>query len=255
MIMLEKIYSTLYCSWVKSWYEQISSSETEDIFWTKKKIVIILKDQLLSKEIYDIISALSNSNKTFTFENMSFKIVDYAVVEGAISYFSVSLPEEFNWQDYEKMDKIQKIVLFISGMCNQGVFVDESKFEFEDFDSISKILSFLTIDSDKGTYESTIVLLIKYSHYYLSGKNDFEEFYSKIDKEVFFEVSDMPYNFSIVQMCYKYYLTGELPDDIYNKICSKGEVRYSGYLAVKNNGWENCNADEITYEYAIYGDV
>ena len=106
--MLEKIYSTLYCSWVKSWYEQISSSETEDIFWTKKKIVIILKDQLLSKEIYDIISALSNSNKTFTFENMSFKIVDYAVVEGAISYFSVSLPEEFNWQDYKKMDKIQK---------------------------------------------------------------------------------------------------------------------------------------------------
>ena len=253
--MLEKIYSTLYCSWVKSWYEQISSSETEDIFLTKKKLVIILKDQTLGKEIYDIISALSNSNKTFTFENMSFKIVDYAVVEGAISYFSVSLPEEFNWQDYKKMDKIQKIVLFISGMCNQGVFVDESKFEFEDFDSISKILSFLTIDSDKGTYESTIVLLIKYSHYYLSGKNDFEEFYSKIDKEVFFEVSDMPYNFSIVQMCYKYYLTGELPDDIYNKICSKGEVRYSGYLAVKNNGWENCDADEITDEYAIYGDV
>ena len=69
--MLEKIYSTLYCSWVKSWYEQISSSETEDIFWTKKKIVIILKDQLLSKEIYDIISALKVEDDNELLEEIS----------------------------------------------------------------------------------------------------------------------------------------------------------------------------------------
>ena len=251
--MLEKIYSTLYCGWIKSWYELVSSNDTEEVYLTKRKLVIILKDQMLGKEIYDIISSLSGSYRVLI-NNMSFKIVDYVAVEGTINYFSVSVPEEFEWEDYEEMDKLQRIVLFISRMCDQDVFLDESKFKFEDFDSISKILSFLTIDSDKGTRKSTIGLLIKYCHYYLSGKNDFEEFYSKIDNEVFFEVSDMPYNFFIVQMCYKYYLTGELPDDIYENITLK-EKRYKGYLVVKDGGWKNCTVDEKTDEYAMYGDV
>lgn len=251
--MLEKIYSTLYCGWIKSWYELVSSNDTEEVYLTKRKLVIILKDQMLGKEIYDIISSLSGSYRVLI-NNMSFKIVDYVAVEGTINYFSVSVPEEFEWEDYEEMDKLQRIVLFISRMCDQDVFLDESKFKFEDFDSISKILSFLTIDSDKGTRKSTIGLLIKYCHYYLSGKNDFEEFYSKIDNEVFFEVSDMPYNFFIVQMCYKYYLTGELPDDIYENITLK-EKRYQGYLVVKDGGWKNCTVDEKTDEYAMYGDV
>ena len=161
--MLEKIYSTLYCGWIKSWYELVSSNDTEEVYLTKRKLVIILKDQMLGKEIYDIISSLNGSYRVLI-NNMSFKIVDYVAVEGTINYFSVSVPEEFEWEDYEEMDKLQRIVLLISRMCDQDVFLDESKFKFEDFDSISKILSFLTIDSDKGTRKSTIGLLIKYCH-------------------------------------------------------------------------------------------
>lgn len=255
MIMLEKIGSLLYCGWVKSWYDPILCTDSEEVYVTKRKIVVVVKNRELGEKIYDIISFLKESNKVLCINNMFFSISDYVSANLAISCFFISIPEEFDFEEYESLDKLQRIVLLISGLCDHSVFLDESKFEFKDFDSMLEVLSFLTVDSEKGTFEKTIGLLVKYIHYYLSGKNDFEEFYSKLDKDVFFEISDMPYDFSIVKMCYEYYLTGELPDNIYDTISYRDEEQYRNYLAVKNDGWKSCTADEVNDEFVTYGDI
>lgn len=251
--MLEKLYSFLYCSWVENSYKLISSKDKEEVYFTKSKLVVILKDKTLGEKIFDIISFLSDSCKIIRIKDMSFRISDYIAIEGVITYFSIIIPDEFDWEKFEKMEKLHKIVLFISEMSKQGCFLDESKFEFKDFDTISEIFSFFTKDSE--IENKTSELLIKYCHYFLSGVNDFEDFYSRIDNQIFFEVSEMPYCFQIVRMCYKYYLTGYIPDNIYEVLTNEDYKGYDGYLVVKNNGWKDCSADEENDEYSLYGDI
>ena len=251
--MLNKLYSSLYYYWVKKYYKLIFSYNGEEVYYAKNKLVVIEENRVLGEKIYDIVSSLSDSNTVLEIKNMSFSFVNYLAVDGVITCFSISVPDEFDVQEFAIMEKLEKVILFVSEMNKHGYFLDESKFEFKQSYSISEILSFLTTDSKAES--KTLGILIRYCHYYLSGKNDFEEFYFELDSQRYFDMHEMPYSIEIIQMCYKYYSTGEVPEDIYEVLTYNSGKLYKYDLCVKDAECKNWNPDEENDEYAIYGNI
>lgn len=251
--MLNKLYSSLYYYWVKKHYKLMFSHDGEEIYYANKKLVVIQENRILGEKIYDIVSSLSDSNTVLEIKNMSFSFVNYLAVDGVITCFSISVPDEFDVQEFAIMEKLEKVILFVSEMNKHGYFLDESKFEFKQSYSISEILSFLTTDSKAES--KTLGILIRYCHYYLSGKNDFEEFYFELDSQRYFDMHEMPYSIEIIQMCYKYYSTGEVPEDIYEVLTYNSGKLYKYDLCVKDAECKNWNPDEENDEYAIYGNI
>lgn len=249
--MLNKLYSSLYYYWVKKYYKLIFSYNGEEVYYAKNKLVVIEENRVLGEKIYDIVSSLSDSNTVLEIKNISFGFGDYLAVNGAITWFSISISGEFYVEDFIK--DLRKLILFATEMNKHGYFLDESKLEFEESYTISEILSFFTTDSKAES--KTRGILIRYCHYYLSGKNDFEEFYSKLDSQRYFDIYEMPYSFEIVQMCYKYYLTGEVPEDIYAVLTHDSGELYKYDLCVKDAECKDWSPDEENDEYAIYGNI
>ena len=268
--MKDKLYSMFYCGWIQNLYRSFSCDEKEEIYTTKNKLIIILKDKMLGEKVYDIISDMNN--KEFWLGRINFKISNCTAVKKVITSFTMSFQRDpyltesnrnnFIWTEYGGLKKLQKIVFFISEMAEQGYFLDESKFEFKDFDTVSELFSFFTTDPKEK--KNLTGLLVKYVHYFLTGVNDFEEFYSEIDKKVFFEFSEIPYDINIIKMCYQYYLEGKISRSVNYFLCNSSEIylvnKYGYYrtnhcLLVMKGRWEQYVADRKNNEYSIYGNV
>lgn len=246
--MFEKIKSFVYRIFMKGNYTLFYSSPDEQIYvsnnYENPKIIVKVISKEIGKEIFDIIHSLKESNTEINLRGKTCKIIDCVSNHKKIKYFIIDFTSEMDidiileyhdrlgyvlsknrynieeiymkWfgfyrrlTDYALQMNILRYIINLSLELNKnGYAINKDKIEkIYKIDSISKILSCFDLESKSEKEVNDI--LIRYCHYYLSNKNDFTDFYKKINEELLIETADIPYDLEIVKRFYNYYLTGD----------------------------------------------
>lgn len=193
---------------IKRNYCNISEvDDIEEVYYAENKLVVVVNDEEISKQIYDIIITLKYkgeiiSTKVFN-KNLNFKVSKYiADKHNRIRMFYIDVNFEANWNELSKLQKLQEVTGLITDMESKGYILDNSKFENEKLNSISTFLSLFSLNTDD--VDSSKEYLIKYIHYILSGE-DLEKYYEKVVDNVITEVCNFSYTFPVIAMCYNYF--------------------------------------------------
>lgn len=195
---------------VKRHYSKISEVDNiEEVYYGENKLVVVVNDEELSKQIYDIIITLRYkgeviSTKVFN-KNLDFKVSKYIAVDkqNRIRMFYIDVNYEANWNELSKLEKLQELTGLVTDMESKGYILDNSKFENEKFNSISTFLSLFSLNTDD--VDSSKEYLIKYIHYILSGE-DLAKYYEKVVDNVVTEACNFSYTFPVIAMCYNYFV-------------------------------------------------
>lgn len=251
--MWDKICSYFYSDFVRKSYPYVYVGDDEEVYYHKNKLVVLVKNKEVGEQIYDIVKTLKDSQETICTHNMSFKIDRYFIgSKNRIQLFCVNLTLEKKWSELSKIRKLQELIDFIYCMETNGFILDDSKFESEKCNRICDFLS-LFISSDKKAKNSK-GYLIKHIHYVLSDGN-LDEFYQRIiSNNLICNISDFPYSLPVIKMCYDYFVTGYVPENIYEVL--QNELRDNCYdnclIANKNSFKSNFVVSEENDEYTIY---
>lgn len=260
--MFGRLFAKLYCKLKIKVEENFIVNDCEEVHIIEpNKIFVIVKDRMIGERIYNIIKFLEETNKEicldYCYKPKKFRIVNYfSNYNNVITAYEVSFFSGLVMVDLKNINP--KIVINIaSEMGYNGYFLDKFWFQCKRDYGISELLSLFSKDGNK---DETSGMLVKYCHFYLSGaeEDNFDEFYSELDKKVFFEKTNVPYGFYILRMCYKYYLTGKVSDIL--KTLELEEKNYKlkyddDYIIVKNDGWKNLVADAEDEDFLKYGSI
>lgn len=241
-----RIFITLnYTLLYRNYYERVYVSKDYD----KPKLIIEVKSKETGKEIFDIIRSLKKSDKEINLRGKTCKVIDYVAKHKNVIYFKIDFTSEIDtdlnlkyydfldcvilkgkfpteniymkWfgfyggllDDAIHMNIIKYIVSLALDLNEKGYSIKKEKIQKINIGiSISEILECFELKPQDKKEANKI--LIRWCHYYLSGKNNFEDFYGEINKKEIIETSELPYNLGIVKNFYDYYLTGNYSDAI-----------------------------------------
>jgi len=259
-LLKNKIYSNFYPNFVKKFYKQVSEIDNiEEVYWRENKLVVLVKDEEIGRRIYEIIKSLKDRNERIFSRSMSFKIDKYITDnQNIIQSFCIDFKLEREINGFSKIEKLQELVSFVSYMQNKGYVLDDSRFENEKCSSISVFLSFFVVGDE--AVKPSKGCIIKYIHYVLSEGGNFEEFYQKIvENNEICCMPEFPYALPVIKMCYNYYVTGNVPENIYDVLEEEKhdeeacENYYDSYLIASRSSFEsNFALIEDNEEYTIY---
>ena len=253
--IINMVYFYFYSMFVKRFFKLIYETDNkENVYRRKNKLVVFVNNKEIGKQIYDIVRNLKNRKDNIYTNNINFKIAKYIVSNGEVQAFTVKCYLKNDWDKISNLVKLQELVQFITDMQKKGYILDESKFEPEKCNNISTFLTLFQL-GNKET-ETTKGYLVKYIHYVLSGGVDFNQFYEKMLDNGLCRISQFPYHLPVIKMCYNYFLTGNVEEDIYftleiEKNCNPySELEY----LIANKGSLNSKNTliESNDEYSIY---
>lgn len=253
--MLEKLYFKLISKIQKKFLE--NDCEVAHVI-EPADLIILVKDKMIGERIYDVLNFLKESGKIITAKDdyikFCMKIESYFSHNHVITGYQISFSNTFAAFGFNNI-RLQAFVKIVLEMGRAGYFIDMYWFQYKKNYGISELFSIFT---KEGNESETAEYLIRYCHFYLSesAEDDFDEFYSKLDKKIFFEISDMPYGFYAIRMCYQYYLNKKIPD-IFSviELEKSNTIKYIDCICVKKDGWKNLVADAENEESAIYGNI
>lgn len=257
-ILKNKIYSYFYYNFVKRFFEQVSETDNEEVYYRENKLVVLVKNEEIGERIYGIIKALKDRKDIICAHNITFKIDKYIIDEQSrVQLFSIDCNLEGEWDKFSKIEKLQELVAFAKDMQSKGYVLDDSKFENEKCSSISCFLSFFVLND--GKVEDSNGCIIKYIHYILSNGGNLEEFYQKIvSNNQICNIYEFPYALPVITMCYNYFVTGKVPENIYDILQRERDDEdydnyYDDYLIANISSFEsNFKTIENNDEYTIY---
>ena len=252
----------LFYSFVKKNYEKVSEIEgKEEVYCDNNKLVVVVNDVEIGRQIYDIIKFLKNNKVSISTSEISFEVKKYFVdKENTVQIFSTRFSGE-KWETLSKIERLKRLVAFVSVMKMKGYILDKAKFRSDKCNSISAFLSFFTLED--GEVDEIIAkgCLIEYIHYVLSDGGDLKEFYEKMHKEnKARNILEFPYKFPIIKMCYFYHVYDIMPESVYQVLISEefeeacsNEVYYANSLLINER---ECGISspilEESEEYIIY---
>ncbi|MCI8617496.1 MAG: hypothetical protein HFJ60_04545 [Clostridia bacterium] len=252
----------LFYSFVKKNYEKVSEIEgKEEVYCDNNKLVVVVNDAEIGRQIYDIIKFLKNNKVSISTSEISFEVKKYFVdKENTVQIFSTRFSGE-KWETLSKIERLKRLVAFVSVMKMKGYILDKAKFRSDKCNSISAFLSFFTLED--GEVDEIIAkgCLIEYIHYVLSDGGDLKEFYEKMHKEnKARNILEFPYKFPIIKMCYFYHVYDIMPESVYQVLISEefeeacsNEVYYANSLLINER---ECGISspilEESEEYIIY---
>ena len=253
--MLERLYSILHCQFVKNRYRLISVGENEEIYYSNNKIEILVNSEEIGRRLRSTISIAKTLNIKISYGLYEMSIIDYTFINDRITSFTVKISGSEDvisfvsiWDmgyDFEN-DELVSFVGIITALNEVGFNLIESRFEFKRYRSISEILSLVGETTEDE--ECTKGLLIKYCNYFFSGTNNFDEVYSKVDKELFFSNFSYYCPFEIIKMCYNYHSKRIVPYSVYEVVISamKEKSSFEKYLISTSDAWrENLSKKDI----------
>lgn len=256
--LINKAYYNMYSNFVKQYYRKVSEiSNTEEIYYREGKLVVLVRDEILGQRIYDVIKTLKDKDEVISTGDMTFRIDKFITDEfERVKVFCINFHFEKEWSDFSKIEKLQKLVTFAKNMQSKGYVLDDSKFENEKCSSICEFFSFFSLNN--GQKDSTDGCLVKYIHYILSDGGSLDEFYQNIvDSNKICKISEFPYALPIIKLCYNYFVTGNVSEDICD-ILRRGTYElcfanyYDDYLISSKSSFEALKVIENNDEYTIY---
>mgnify|MGYP004495760411 CR=1 FL=1 len=181
-----------------------------------EKILIAIKNEEVGKQIYDLVRALKKDKRDFNY--ISFdglcEVYDYTVKNSTIDYLVINLPINLVTVQIEiDIDIIIVVLDFIITMSeklkNLGYSLNKEKFKKLRYYSgnFSGILA--CFDTEHREEQEIEDNLIRCCHIILAPKIDFDEFYGKTLNNRIMQISELPYDLSIVKKCYQYFNTKE----------------------------------------------
>lgn len=252
----------LFYSFVKKNYEKVSEIEgKEEVYCDNNKLVVVVNDAEIGRQIYDIIKFLKNNKVSISTSEISFEVKKYFVdKENTVQIFSTRFSGE-KWDTLSKIERLKRLVAFVSVMKMKGYILDKAKFRSDKCNSISAFLSFFTLED--GEVDEIIAkgCLIEYIHYVLSDGGDLKEFYEKMHKEnKARNILEFPYKFPIIKMCYFYHVYDIIPESVYQVLISEefeeacsSEVYYANSLLINEREYGISSPIlEESEEYIIY---
>ena len=174
----------LFYSFVKKNYEKVSEIEgKEEVYCDNNKLVVVVNDAEIGRQIYDIIKFLKNNKVSISTSEISFEVKKYFVdKENTVQIFSTRFSGE-KWETLSKIERLKRLVTFVSVMKMKGYILDKAKFRSDKCNSISAFLSFFTLEDGEVDEIIAKECLIEYIHYVLSDGGDLKEFYEKSIKQ------------------------------------------------------------------------
>lgn len=250
----------LFYNFVKQYYDKISEIEgKEEVYFNNNKLVVVVHDEEIGRQIYDIIKSLKDNKVTLETSEISFEVKKYfADKENIVQIFSARFSGR-KWEEISKIESLKKLIAFVSLMKMKGYTLDKTKFRSDTCNSISCFFSFFSLDN--GEIEVAKGCLIEYIHYVLSDGGDLKEFYEKMHKDnQVRSISEFSYKLPIIKMCYSYFVYDILPESIYQVLISEqfeeacgNEVYYANSLIVNEKEYGiNSLILEENKEYTVY---
>lgn len=209
-----KLSSYIFNSFQKQSYTCVSKVDgKEQLYYNDKKLVAVIEDLEVGASVYDVVKSLSESGTIISTENISFSISKYTVDKyNRVQIIFANLEFQMEWDSFSEEEKIQEMVRFTNSMRRNEYFLDNSKFKNETAMCLSDFLSFFTTTENESTKNSSSI--IEYIHYVLSNGGNLNEFYKRIvDGNLICKISEFPYSFPVIQMCYNYFIDGSTAYD------------------------------------------
>jgi len=215
------------------------------IFARTGKYYIIVEDEEIGKRLYKVLKKIKELNLTFgANSDYRFTLVKYkASLRRSVQWFCVQyhyLGDKYNGDitQHSKIEKLAVINEFVSLMIKNGFYIDETVFDCTKCEAVSEFLSFFKHSSEREKLDyseeernyRTISSYVRYIHYRLAGRNDFDEFYEKLDSiTMFYKYSELPYHLPIVRVLYEYYKNNALMDIFSQLYYAYQEYKYYDY--------------------------
>lgn len=213
-----KVSSYFFSSHVKKSYNEVYTLNTlEEVYYKDSKLIIAIKDEDVGQQIFPIVKILKDKGETICSLGTVLKIDKYIIdKENRVKFLYIDFSFSEDWKSLSQTQKLYEMVDFIYGMQSKGYVLDVSKFDKEKCNAISAFLScFIPDDTQDDERENTIQgCLIEYIHYVLSNGTDFEGFYTRVLDKVICNADDFPYHLPIIKMCYNYFTSGIIPNNI-----------------------------------------
>lgn len=209
-----KLSSYIFNSFQKQSYTCISKVDgKEQLYYNDKKLVAVIEDYEVGANVYEVVKSLFENGTKISTDNISFSINKYTVDKyNRVQIIFANVDFEMEWDTFSEAEKLQEMVKFTNSMRSNGYFLDNSKFRNESAIYLSAFLSFFTTTENESTKNSSSI--IEYIHYIFSNGGNLKEFYKKIvDGNLIYKISEFPYSFPVVQMCYNYFVDGSTAYD------------------------------------------
>lgn len=255
-----KMSSFFFQNFSKSSYELIAkTTEKEEVYYKDNKLVVLIEDAEVGKRLYPVIKSLIDWDVRIFTSYFEFQVEGYIADKlNTVQMFFVDFhlnDFSYDWERKSTLIKLQALVAFTYAMEEKGYFLDSCVFNNETCHNISDFLSFFSPNASE--VETSNACLIKYIHYILSNGGSLEEYYGDIIKENrLTAIGDFPYQIPIITMCYNYYVSGTIPENI-NHILQKEKEKCNhlpkNRLLVSNPDFNGqYSITEENEEYTVY---
>ncbi len=273
-------YAYLYLNFAKLLYASAYDiNEDEELYGGEDEIIVLVKNEDISKRLYNIITSLAKGEETISTKNVTLKVKKYYTNDtNGIWLFVISYSKRENAEelDKRKLESLKEFVAFVDSMHSKGYVIDKDRFDNEKCSSISNLLSFFVPKSqsaDEGERALTDVAkeqelekiskgcVIQHIHYACTDGGNLDSFYKKVvEEDVISSTTVFPYLLPIMKMCYNYYATGEVPSDIYDILQRETfelgftdvNVYHSYLVANKEALNSKLKETEVNNEYSVY---
>lgn len=225
--MFENVKFNFSYNSVKRNFSKVSEIDNvEEVYYRENKLVVVVKDEEIKEQIYDIITTLKNRGEIFSTEAISkkitFKVCKYVSdKQNKIQMFYIDINFEGRWNEVSELEKLMELTTLIANMEEKGYILDNKRFENDKVKAISTFLSLFNLN-DENT-DSSKEYLIKYIHYVLSNGQELAQYYENVVNDTIVKVSNFPYTLPIIKMCYNYFINNAkyTAEEIYSLLKSE----------------------------------
>ena len=246
----------------KPFYKLVSNVDgIGQVYSKKNKLALVVENEAMGKRLYAVLQDMVRRKAIIQYSGIQFiEIKKYAVNEKqqvTLFYMRVQNLWKERWDNFNTNDKLREMVSFTGSMQAEGYYLDGTCFENEKADSLIAFLSYFTLDEKKG--ETAKGCLVEYIHYVFSSGGDLKSFYQGIDStNMLYSISTFfPYALPVILMCYHYYQTGMVEENIYEVLSkNRRSTDEDDYLIVSNPDLSHIASlfkkIEQTDEYVLY---
>lgn len=207
-------------------YYQLSSAQPDSVQAYVYEHFIIVKDENIGKRLYNVLEYINKNKANFsnkggylTLESFTLEEVFYDKNK-IVKWFRVRTKTPLLYLKGDPVISLAEIIYFVSAMHSNKLFLDDSIVNF-DCDSFSEFLSYFvqTTENEKEENKKTLKCVLEYIHYACSGGNTLQETYEGLlengDVHIY-NATEFPYQVEVVKLCYEYFKTGEIREDLLN---------------------------------------